>query len=100
MFEQRDEAGLLKMTVTRQRLGDPLVAHDHERNAIRQRPIFVGTGGVEGDCFLQQGARRGDDLDRGAGLDVPMEVHEPFAITNLAQAIRQLRDDPVRGDTE
>jgi hypothetical protein len=45
LFEQNGESGLLKMMIGCQYFFQAEVAHDHERNAIRERPIIVWTAG-------------------------------------------------------
>ena len=48
-LEQQGEAGLLEVPVSGEGLGQPSVAHDYKRNAVRQGPRLVRT------CLLQVG---------------------------------------------
>ena len=46
-LEQSDKARLLKVMIGGERFGNAVVLHHHERDAIGERPIFVGTSGEE-----------------------------------------------------
>src|ERR1035437_1008477 len=70
LLEQRLEARLLEMVITRQCMLEPLVTHDDERDAVGQRPALVGPRAIERDSLFQQRARRGHHSNGRAKLDV------------------------------
>jgi len=46
LFEQGRKPSLFEMVVAGESFGDPSLTHDHERDAIRERPVLVRTVGV------------------------------------------------------
>ena len=47
------ESGLLKMPAGGERLGDVTLVHNRKRDAVRQRPVFVGTFRKERNACLK-----------------------------------------------
>ena len=42
LFEQGYKTGLFEMVIAGERLGEVVILHDQERNAVREGPFFVG----------------------------------------------------------
>ena len=52
--QPRLEARLLEVMIVSQRAGDPALLQDDERDAIRQRPLFVGPHDVHHQSCIQK----------------------------------------------
>src|SRR5262249_8780087 len=52
--QQRPETGLLEVVVAGQSFGKSAVSHDQERDAVGERPRFVGTAGEEVEAAVKE----------------------------------------------
>ena len=87
--EQCNEPGLDKMMIARQRLGYPRVTHYGEGNAVNQRPVFVGAGGVKIDSAFEPFGIDRNDCDRRVSTQFAVKLNEPGA----CRARRKRRSD-------
>lgn len=51
-FNSATKSRLFEMVIPRQCPCDSIPLHDHKRNAVGQRPLFVGATGIKGYPFL------------------------------------------------
>ena len=79
LFQQGYKAGLLEMVIAGQCLGNAVALHDHERDAIGERPFLVGTLGIEIRPILQKGVRAWFDGNVRVRTDVSVQSHKLLA---------------------
>lgn len=96
--QQRLETGLRKMGIAGQRLAQPFVLHGHERDAIGERPLFVGTFLIKLQAALKQIGGCGQDFDLGILREVADERGHKPAACGGGQSIRHFRQNPFGGD--
>ena len=66
-FEDGPEPRLLEVAVAGQRIGETMLSHDGERNAIGQRPVFVGPSREEVIAGLIYGGVIGNNFEKTIG---------------------------------
>lgn len=80
------------------RLGEAFGFHHDKRDAVRQRPGFVGTARVELQPTLQLGLRRRHDVKLGGAQDGLHEACGPRPIGRRRERIAHFRQDPAGGE--
>src|ERR1017187_9759609 len=97
LAEQRDETGLLEISVGSQSLFQPALAHHHKRNAIRPAPVFVRALTEQFPSCRQQILCQRDDFDRRRVLQVSDEANCTLARFHLGQCVANLQQHCVPG---
>jgi hypothetical protein len=92
--QQHPETSLLEMTIGCEGLADPVLLHDHKRNAVRQGPILIWAISIQPDSALEELWRRRDDFDVGRRLENLKQVDKGLTRPGVGQAIGYLGQDP------
>ena len=87
------------MFVASEGLSNLLVAHDHERQTIRQRPLFVPPLLEKIHAALKEAGVGGNDFDAGMIEESAVERHKIGAVIRVAISVAKLGEHPF-GDDE
>lgn len=98
--EQGDEAFLLEVSVCRQGVGEPALAHEKHRPTIRQAVALIRTGLVQGEAPAEHPSvlRHHDDTRIAQdGLD-HLDGRRPDVRALVGQCVQELGQDGIGGD--
>ena len=89
-----------EMMIGGQYLGESVIVHDDKRNAVCERPFFVGSVGIKVDTAIKKFAAHFRDDDVRIASKLAEQIRKEFPPRSLGESIRNFGHHPGRGNVQ